>query len=145
MPTSTWEYTITFGCWFHGGYIKLYLTLFYLLTSSDSFVNTMNAITLPCTAAILSAILEFAIGIVANFYSWCALSLRTIQRKKLSLYINKWHLGISRRIYVKVQQLISGIITHYLVKSEVSILINGWVTANYRVIQPPFCSPSWNL
>ena len=27
-PTSTWEYTITFGCWFHGGYIKLYFTLF---------------------------------------------------------------------------------------------------------------------
>ena len=25
MITSTWEYTITFGCWFHGGYIKLLL------------------------------------------------------------------------------------------------------------------------
>ena len=29
-PTSTWEYTIIFGCWFHGDYIKLYFTLLYL-------------------------------------------------------------------------------------------------------------------
>ena len=28
-PTSTWEYTITFGYWFHGGYIKLYFTLYW--------------------------------------------------------------------------------------------------------------------
>ena len=30
-------------------------------------------------------------------------------------------------------------------KNEVSILINGWVTANYSVSQSPFCPPSWNL
>ena len=30
-------------------------------------------------------------------------------------------------------------------KMEVSILINGWVTANYSVSRPPFCSPYWNL
>ena len=29
-------------------------------------------------------------------------------------------------------------------KNEVSILINGWVTANYSVLQTPFCPPSWN-
>ena len=32
------------------------------------------------------------------------------------------HLGISSLIYVQLQQLISGIITHYFMKSEVSIL-----------------------
>ena len=37
--------------------------------SSDSFVNPMNAVTLPCTAANLSAILEFVIEFVSNFYS----------------------------------------------------------------------------
>ena len=57
-----------------------------LAPSSDSFVNPMNAVTLPCTAAILSAILEFVIGFVLNFYSWSALSLHTIQRKMKSLY-----------------------------------------------------------
>ena len=30
-------------------------------------------------------------------------------------------------------------------KNEVSILINGKVTANYRLSQPPFFSSSWNL
>ena len=40
--------------------------------------------------AILSAILEFVIEFVLNFYNWCALSLRTIQRKKWSIGINKW-------------------------------------------------------
>ena len=30
-------------------------------------------------------------------------------------------------------------------KNEVSILINGWVTANYSVSRPSFCPPSWNL
>ena len=47
------------------------------------------------TAAILSAILEFLIGFVSDFYSGCPVSLRIIQ----------W-------------------------KNEVSILINGLVTAN---------------
>ena len=55
------------------------------------------------------------------------------------------HLGISSRNYLKLLQLISGIISHYLVKSEVSILINGWVTANCSVLQPPFYPPYWNL
>ena len=53
-------------------------------------------------AAILSAILEFVIRFVSNFYNSCELSLRTT------------------------------------VKNEVSILINGWVTANYSVSRPPF-------
>ena len=62
-----------------------------LAPSSDSFVNQVNAITLPCTAAILSAILEFVIGFVSNFYSWCALSLLTIQRKdEVTILINSW-------------------------------------------------------
>ena len=46
-----------------------------------SCVKPTNAVTLPCIAAILSAILEFVIGFVSNFYNTCALSLRTIQRK----------------------------------------------------------------
>ena len=53
------------------------------------------------------------------------------------------HLCIFSRIYVKLLQLISGIIPHKSVKNEISILINGWVTVNYCVLQPPFCPPSW--
>ena len=30
-------------------------------------------------------------------------------------------------------------------KNKVFILLNCWVTANYSVSRPPFCSPSWNL
>ena len=98
---------------------------------------------------------------MSNFYNWCALSLRTIQRKKWSIHINKWlsygqivfhgrhfvrHLGICYRICVKLLQQMSAIITHNSVnKNEVSISINGWVTANYSVSQPPFYPPSWNL
>ena len=37
--------------------------------SSDFFVNPTNAVTLPCTATILSAILEFVIGFVSNLYN----------------------------------------------------------------------------
>ena len=37
-----------------------------LAPSSDSFVNPTNAITLPCTATILSAILESVIGCVCK-------------------------------------------------------------------------------
>ena len=56
------------------------------------------------------------------------------------------HLGICNRICVKLLQLMSVVITHNSVKTnEVSILINGWVTANYSVSRPPFCSPSWHL
>ena len=41
----------------------------------------------PCSAAILSAILEFVIRFVSNFYNWCSVSLRTSQWKKTkSLY-----------------------------------------------------------
>ena len=42
------------------------------------------------SAAILSAMLNFVIGFLSNFYNWCVLSLCTIQWKKRSLYINKW-------------------------------------------------------
>ena len=42
------------------------------------------------TAAILSAILEFVIGFVSNFYNGSPVSLRTIQCKNRNLYINKW-------------------------------------------------------
>ena len=43
------------------------------------------------------------------------------------------HLGICNQICVKLLQLMCAVITHNLVKNEVSILINGWVTANYSV------------
>ena len=56
------------------------------------------------------------------------------------------HIEICNRICVKLLQLMSGVITHNSVKkTEVSILINGGVTANYSVSRPPFCPPSWNL
>ena len=55
------------------------------------------------------------------------------------------HLGICYRICVKLLQLMCAVIMHNSVKNEVSILINGWVTANYSVSQLPFCSPSWDL
>ena len=54
------------------------------------------------------------------------------------------HLGICYRICVKLLQLMCAVITHNPVKkNDVSILINGWVTANYSVSRPPFCPPSW--
>ena len=56
------------------------------------------------------------------------------------------HLGICYRICVKLLQLMCAVITHNSgKKNEVSILINDWVTVNYSVSQPTFCSPSWNL
>ena len=56
------------------------------------------------------------------------------------------HLGIFNPICIKLLQLMSDVITHNSVKrNEVSILINGWVIANYSVWRPPFCPPSWNL
>ena len=55
-------------------------------------------------------------------------------------------LGICYRTCVKLLQLISGIIAHNSVeKNEVSVLINGRITAKYSVSRPPFCLPSWNL
>ena len=64
-----------------------------LAPSSDSFVNPTKtiryAVILPYTAAILSAIFEFVIGFVSNFYNSCALSLRTIPHKnEVSVLIN---------------------------------------------------------
>ena len=41
------------------------------------------------------------------------------------------HLGFCNPICIKLLQLMSGVITHNSVKKEVSILINGLVTANY--------------
>ena len=55
------------------------------------------------------------------------------------------HLGICNRICVKLLQLLCAVITHNSVKNQVSVLINGWVTANYSVSRLPFCPPSWNL
>ena len=86
-----------------------------LAPSSDSLLNPTKTFdmllpTLPCTAVILSAILEFVIGFVSNFYT---------------------HV---RCHYAQFSE-----------KNEVSILINGWVTANYSASQSPFCPPSWNL
>ena len=120
----------------------------------------MNAVTLPCTVAILSAILEFVIGFVSNFYSWCTLSLRTIQRKnEISVLINGWvtaNYSVSRQPFCPPswnllsdlrQTSTTHVCCHYAQfseKNEVSILINGWVTANYSVSQSPFCPPSWN-
>ena len=43
MPTSTWEYTITFGCWFHGGLYKSLLYYFLKLQTVaewDDFSTT---------------------------------------------------------------------------------------------------------
>ena len=115
-----------------------------LSPSSDSFVNPRNAVTLPCTAAILFAILEFVIRFVSNFYNWCPVSLRTIQWKnEVSVLINDWVtanysvsrppfvclLGICNHICVKLLQLMCTVITQNSVKNEIFILINGWVTA----------------
>ena len=56
------------------------------------------------------------------------------------------HPGICNPICVKLLQLMTGVITlNSLKKNEVSILINGWDTANYSVPWSPFCPPSWNL
>ena len=56
------------------------------------------------------------------------------------------HLGICNPICIKLLQLMWSVITNNSVKkNEVSILINGWVIANYSVSRPPFCPPSWNL
>ena len=86
-----------------------------IATSRDSFVNLTKtiwyAVTLLCTAAILSAILEL----------------------------------ICNQICVKLLQLMCAVITHNSWKNEVSVLINGWVIANYSVSRPPICPPSWNL
>ena len=49
------------------------------------------------------------------------------------------------RICVKLLQLMCAVSTQNSAKNEVSVLINGWVTANYSVSRPPFCPPSWNL
>ena len=108
-----------------------------------------------------SAILEFIIGCVSTFYNWCALSLRIIQWKNEILYINKWlsycqlscfTAAILSAILEFVIRFVSNFYNWCLVslskiqwKNEVSILINGWVIANYSVSRPPFCPPSWNL
>ena len=132
-----------------------------LAPSSESFVNPMNAVTLPCTAAILSVILELIIGFVSNFYSWCALSLRTIQRKnEVFILINGWvtaNYSVWWRPFCPpswnllsdlCQSSTTDVRCHYAQfneENEVSIFINGWVTAKYSVSRPPFCPPSWNL
>ena len=38
MPSRIWEYTITFGCWFYGGYIKLLLYFTFSLLARVSTV-----------------------------------------------------------------------------------------------------------
>ena len=132
-----------------------------LVPSIIHLLTRLNAATLPCAAAILSAILKFVIGFVSNFYNSCALSLPTSQWKnEVSILKNGWvtvnysvsqppffyHLEIGKRICVNLLQLMSGVITYNSVKkNEVSILINGCVTAKYSVSRPPFCPPSWNL
>ena len=55
------------------------------------------------------------------------------------------HLGICNPICVKLLQLICAVIMHNSAYNEIYVLINGWVTANYSVSQPPFCPPSWKL
>ena len=56
------------------------------------------------------------------------------------------YLGICYRICVKLLQLTCAVITHNSVKkNEVSVVIDGWVTAKYSVSLPPFYPPSWNL
>ena len=82
------------------------------------------------------------------------------EENEVSILINGWvtanysfhsrhfvrHLGICNRICVNLQQLMSGVITHISVKKkEVSILINGWVTAKYSVSRTPYCPTYWNL
>ena len=55
------------------------------------------------------------------------------------------HLRICNPICVKLLQLMYAVIMHDSLKTDVSVLINGSVTANYSVSRPPFCPPSWNL
>ena len=132
-----------------------------LSPSSDSFVNPMNAVTLHCTAAILSAILEFVIGFVSNFYSWCGLSLHTIQQKnEVSILINSYATAtysIPRPPFCPpswnlLSDLCQTSTTHmrchfeqFSEKNAFSILINVWDPANYSVSHPPFYPPSWNF
>ena len=126
-----------------------------LAPSSDSFVNPTNAVTLPCTAAILSAISEFVIGLYQTSTTdvWCHYA-QFSEKQSLCITANYSvsrrhyvrHLGICYRICVKLLQLKCDVIAHNSVKkNEISILINGWFTANYSVSQPPFCPPSWNF
>ena len=53
--------------------------------------------------------------------------------------------GICNPICVKLLQLMCAVITQNSMKKEVSISINGWVTANCSVLRPPCCMSSWNL
>ena len=54
-------------------------------------IQTLEMQSYPCTAAILSAILEFVIRFLLNIYNWCPVSLRTIQWKnEVSTLINGW-------------------------------------------------------
>ena len=55
------------------------------------------------------------------------------------------HLGIYKRVCVELLQLMCVVITLNLLKKTVSMLINGWVTANKGVSRPLFCQPSLNL
>ena len=54
-------------------------------------------------------------------------------------------LGICNPICVNFYNWCAMSLTTIQWKNEVSILINGWVTANYSVSQPPFCPPSSNF
>ena len=118
--------------------------------------------------AILSAILEFVIGFVSNFYNSCALSLRTIQWKnEVSILTNdcvtanysvsqppfcppSWNFWSDlsqtsttdiRHLGIYNQTSTTDMRCHYAQfgeKNEVSVLINGWSTAKYSVSRPPF-------
>ena len=92
-------------------------------------IQTLEIQPLPCTAAILSASLEFVIRFVSNFCKWCALSLSKMQWKnEVSILINGRvtvnysvygrhfvrHLGIYNPICAKLLQTIFGVIPRNL-------------------------------
>ena len=95
------------------------------------------------------------------YYNWCALSLRTIQRKnEVSVLTKGWvtaNYSVWRPPFCPpswnllsklFQTSTTDVCCHYAhisEKNEVCVLINGWVTANYSVSRPPFCPPSRNL
>ena len=115
---------------------------------------------IACTSAILYSLLEFVIRFVSNFYTWCPVSLRTIQWTTRSLYINKWLMysqfwcftaAILSAILEFVMKFASNVYNWCSLSfptipwNTVSILINGWVTANYSVSRPLLWRSSWNL
>ena len=129
--------------------------------SSDSFVNPTIAVTLPCTATIFVRHLGIYNRICVKILKLMCVVITHNSMKKLSVYINKWLsysqlLCVTAAILFPILEFANGYVSIFYnwcsvslrtiqCKNEVSILINGWITAKYSVSRSSFCPPSWNL